>query len=59
MNQFSKSVINYNMRCIETHPTKIIPRILSLINYNMRCIETLVALIVIVVAVDKLQHEMY
>ena len=53
------SVINYNMRCIETDIEKLLNRCELMINYNMRCIETHPTCTVRIEATDKLQHEMY
>ncbi len=48
------------MRCIETAVKKPFLEKPGLINYNMRCIETgIVPDIRFILAVDKLQHEMY
>ena len=54
-----KSMINYNMRCIETVLVIRVKSPEQKINYNMRCIETVALWAVKVLLGDKLQHEMY
>ena len=54
-----KSLINYNMRCIEISILAEYSRRFLVINYNMRCIEICTYPIQFFHFQDKLQHEMY